>query len=78
MLSDDTTCMPLYRDNLVKICINEFIHVFALIDSGANVSAIFSKTVDKLREAGQRCIIYNISDHKLVTANEQPLNVIKS
>ena len=32
--------------------------VFALIDSGANVSAISSKIVDKVREAGQRCIIY--------------------
>ena len=76
LLSDDTTCMPLYRDNLVKICINECIRVFALIDSGANISAISSKTVDKLREAGQRCNIYNIPDQKLVAANGQPLNVI--
>ena len=76
MLSHDKTCMPLYRDNLVKICINECVRVFALIDSGANASAISSKTVDKLQEAGQRCISYSIPDQKLVTANGQPLNAI--
>ena len=56
LVSDDTTCMPLYGDNLVKIFINECVRVY--------MSAISSKIVEKLREAGQRCIIYSISDKK--------------
>ena len=64
------------KKKLVKICNNECVRVFALIDSGANVSAISSKTVDKLCEAGQRCIICSIPDQKLFTANGQSLNVI--
>ena len=54
--------LSLFRDNLVKTCINECFHVLALINIGACVTAINVETLRKLMQAGQRCKIYQSVD----------------
>ena len=76
MLPDDKNDVYLFRDNLAKVCINECFNVLALIDTGACCSAISLQTVHKLRQAGQRCIVYSTKNLNITAANGSKLEVI--
>ena len=76
MSSDDKNDVYLFRDNLAKVCIYKCFNVLALTDTSAFCSAISLQTVHKLRQAGQRCIIYSIENLNITAANGTKFEVI--
>ena len=55
---------------------NESIKITALIVTGAGVSVINTKTLEKLRARGQRCDIYECKNIKLNAISGTQLNVV--
>ena len=73
---NDTQLIPLYSNNFIDVTINECVKITALIDTGAGVSVINAKTLEKLRARGQRCDEYECKNIKLNAISGTELNVI--
>ena len=56
--------------------INECFTVLALIDTGACCSVVSLQTEHKLRQTGQRCIMYSTENLNITAVNDSKLEVI--
>ena len=72
----DTQLIPLYSNNFIDVTINECVKITALIDTGAGVSVINAKALEKLRARGQRCDVYEYKNIKLNAISGTQLKVI--
>ena len=55
---NDTQLIPLYSNNFIDVTINECVKITALIDTGAGVSVINAKTLEKLRARAVNVVMY--------------------
>ena len=63
------TCVPIYANNLVKVCLNNVLNVLALIDSGASITCMNIDALNLLRSKGQRCVLYECNDLNIASIN---------
>ena len=67
------TCVPIYANNLVKVCLNNILNVLALIDSGTSITCMNVDALNLLRSKGQRCVLYECDDLNIVSINGSKL-----
>ena len=75
-LDKDRKLIPIFRNNLAAVILNECIKVTALVDTGASVTAMNLTTLKLLRQHGQRCKIYSCNDINLTSISGNKLNVL--
>ena len=73
---NDNVIIPLFRNNLIRICINECVKVFAIVDTGAVTTAMSLQTLRLLRKEGQNCKLYKTENIELTAINGNRLNII--
>ena len=73
---NDTQLIPLYSNNFIDVTINESIKITAFIDTGAGVSVINTKTLEKLSARGRRCDAYECKNINLNGISGTQMNVV--
>ena len=55
--------------NLVKVCLNNFLNVLALIDSGASITCMNLGALNLFHSKSQLCVLYGCDDMHIVSIN---------
>ena len=66
---NDNAIILLLRNNLIRICINECVKVFAIVDTGAVTTVMSLQTLHLLRKEGQKCKLYKAENIELTAIN---------
>ena len=66
---NDNAIILLFRNNLIRIYINECVKVFTIVDTGAVTTVMSLQTLRLLRKEGQKCKLYKAENIELTAIN---------